>query len=480
VSLPKVAIVGRPNVGKSSLFNWLAGRRIAIVDATAGVTRDRLSTVVEFGGRVFEAVDTGGIGIADADQLTEDVERQIAIALGEAAVVAFLVDVRDGLVPLDQLVAERLRRIGKPTVLVANKCDTPEFDEAALEFHRLGYGEPVCVSTHQLRHKEELLSRIVALLPPAEEGEALPPQEEMKLAIVGRRNVGKSTLINAFAQQERVIVSEVAGTTRDSVDVRFERDGKSFLAIDTAGLRRRGSVANSIEFYSLARAERSIRRADVVLQLFDPRETISKVDKQLADYILENYKPAVFVINKWDLAKQEIPTGAWVEYLHKTFPALEFVPIAFITAKSGKNVQALLNLAQSLHKQAGVRVSTADLNRVVQEAVERQSPPVRRQRTPRVYFATQAAVRPPTIVLMTNGVELFDEPYLRYLVHVFRQKLPFRETPIKLVLRDKVREGGGKRRDGPMEADGRPAEAADSNPRRRKAPAAEADVWRDV
>jgi GTP-binding protein len=478
VPLPKVAIVGRPNVGKSSLFNWLAGRRIAIVDPTAGVTRDRLGTVVEAGGRVFEVVDTGGMGIEDVDQLTEDVERQIEIALKEASAVLFLVDARDGVVPLDQLVASRLRQTGKPVALVVTKCDTPDLDVLAHEFHRLGFGEPLCVSAHQLRHKEELLQAVVERLPPPAEGEAAPPEDEMKLAIVGRRNVGKSTLINAFAEQERVIVSEVAGTTRDSVDVRFERDGKSFLAIDTAGLRRRGSIANSIDFYSLARAERSIRRADVVLQLFDPRDTISKVDKQLADYILENHKPAVFVVNKWDLAKNEIPTGSWVEYLQKTFPALAFVPMAFITAKSGKNVQALLNLAQSLYKQAGARVSTADLNRVVSDATERQSPPVRRQRTPRIYFATQAAVRPPTIVLMTNGVELLEEPYLRYLLHTFRQKLPFREVPIKLVVRDKERDGGGKGREG--EAAAVEPVAAPRSHRRKKTPAGEPEVWKDV
>jgi GTP-binding protein len=236
-----------------------------------------------------------------------------------------------------------------------------------------------------------------------------------------------------------MIVSEVPGTTRDSVDVRFERDGRTFVAIDTAGVRRKGSIASSIEFYSMARAERSIRRADVVLLFFDATDRISKVDKQLAEYVLEHHKPAIFVVNKWDLMLP-MPTGKMGNYIRNTFPSLDFVPIAFITAKSGKNMQTVLNLAQNLHKQASARVSTGDLNRVIRQALADQPPPLRQNRRPKIYYATQVSSNPPTVVLFTNGPELFDNTYQRYLVKTFRDHLPFHEVPIKLYLRRKRRE----------------------------------------
>ena len=438
MAIPQVAIIGRPNVGKSSLFNCLARRRIAIVDPTAGVTRDRLNTLIRTGDRFFELVDTGGLGIEDRDNLTAEVERQIDKAIEEAQVVLFIVDVRSGITPLDEEVARRLRYVTKPILCVVNKCDTPEMDAQAAEFYKLGRGKLFCVSAQQGRGRKELLDLIHERLPAAEEP-APDLDAAMKLAIVGRRNTGKSTFINALAEAERVIVSEVPGTTRDSVDVRFERDGKVFIAIDTAGVRRKGSIADDIEFYSMARAERSIRRADVVLLFLDSTEEVSKVDKQLAHYVLENHKPAIFVCNKWDLM-MPTPTSKMARYLYATFPSLDYVPIAFITAKSGKNVQTVLNLAQNMFKQASARVSTGDLNRVVREALERQPPPTRQNRHPKIFYATQVASNPPTIVLFTNGPELFDNTYQRYLLKTFRDQLPFRDVPIKLYLRHKNRE----------------------------------------
>ncbi|MCC6420501.1 MAG: ribosome biogenesis GTPase Der [Gemmataceae bacterium] len=439
MSMPQVAIVGRPNVGKSSLFNWLARRRIAIVDPTAGVTRDRLTSLIRTGEHFFELVDTGGIGIEDVDNLTAEVEKQIDNAIESADVVLFVVDVRAGLMPLDEEVAKRLRYVTKPIVLVANKCDTPALDAEAAEFYKLGRGKLICVSAQQGRNRKELLGMIAARLPPPEE--TAPPEKEkaIELAIVGRRNTGKSTFINALAQEERVIVSEIPGTTRDSIDVRFERDGKAFVAIDTAGVRRKGSIANDIEFYSMARAERSIRRADVVLLFLDASVEVSKVDKQLAHYILENHKPAVFVVNKWDLM-MPTPTGKMVQYLRAVFPSLDYLPIAFITARSGKNVYAVLNLAQNLYKQASVRVGTGDLNRVVRQALVASPPPLRQNRRPKVFYATQVATNPPTVVLFTNGPELFDSTYQRYLLKTLRDQLPFHDVPIKLYLRHKRRE----------------------------------------
>lgn len=439
MAIPVVAIVGRPNVGKSSLFNWLAGRRIAIVDPTAGVTRDRMSTLLKLGDRFVELVDTGGIGVKDVDNLTEHIERQIDVAIDEAAVILFVVDARDGLLPLDEKVAARLRCLRKPILVVANKCDTPNLEPQAAEFHRLGRGQLVFVSTIENRGKEELIQLLTDRLPP-DTGDEPETNVQLKVAIVGRRNTGKSTFINSLAKTERMIVSEVPGTTRDSVDVRFQRDGKLFLAIDTAGIHRKQKRASDIEFYSLHRAERSIRRADVVLLFLDSCARISKVDKQLADYILEQHRPAIFVVNKWDLMMSKMPTERWTKYVRTMFPSLDYVPIAYITAKEGKNVGRLLNLAQVLHKQANVRVGTGDLNRLVQFALEKQSPPMRKGRLPRVYYATQVAVTPPTIVLFTNGPELFDEPYVRYLLRTLRDHLPCREVPIKLYLRAKNRD----------------------------------------
>ncbi len=438
MALPVVAIVGRPNVGKSSLFNWLAGRRIAIVEPTAGVTRDRVSTLVKVGERHAELIDTGGMGIEDVDNLTQQIERQIDAAIEQAHVLLFVVDGRSGIAPLDDEVARRLRYADKPVICVANKCDTPEIDPQAAEFYKLGRGKLICVSAQQNRNKPDLMKLILERLPSQEVLEAAPRDPALKLAIVGRRNTGKSTFINSLAQSERMIVSEVAGTTRDSVDVRFERDGQTFVAIDTAGVRKKGSIASDIEFYSMARAERSIRRAEVVLMFFDPRVRISKVDKQLADYVLEHHKPAIFVVNKWDLMVP-MPTGKMGNYFRATFPSLDFVPIAFITAQAGKNVQMVLNLAQTIHKQAVARITTGDLNRALRQALTNNPPPMRQNRRPKVYYATQVGISPPTIVLFTNGPSLFDNTYQRYLIKTFRDELGFNDVPIKLYLRAKKR-----------------------------------------
>jgi GTP-binding protein len=436
VPIPQVAIVGRPNVGKSSLLNWLAGKRISIVEPSAGVTRDRVSTLIAADGRFFELVDTGGMGVHDVDELTADIERQIAQAIDQAALVLFVVDARAGVTSLDELVAGCLRALDKPILCLANKCDVLELEPETAEFFKLGFSRVLPVSAQQGRRKKELLDWIRAHLPTG--ARDTPGSVVLKLAIVGRRNTGKSTFINSVARSERVIVSEVPGTTRDSVDVRFEREGKVYVAIDTAGIRRKKSIASNIEFYSLARAERSIRRADVVLHFHDAKEPVSKVDKQLAGYILENYKPAIFVVNKWDLARGKVATGEVADYLHQVFPSLDFVPIAFITARTGKNVQAVLDLAQNLHKQASARVSTGDLNRVLREALTRQAPPLRQNRRARIYYATQVAANPPTLVLFTNGPELFDNTYQRYLLNIFREQLPFREVPVKMYLRKRL------------------------------------------
>jgi len=434
MKVPQVVIVGRPNVGKSSIFNWLARRRLAIVDDMAGVTRDRMTYLMEVDGRFFELVDTGGMGIEDSDNLTRQIEDQISTAIESADVILFVVDTRTGLTPLDQEVARRLRYIDKPTLCVANKADSEVLEPQAEEFHRLGRGRLLMTSTTANRNREELLAAILERLPEAidDSGSADPV---MKITIVGRRNVGKSTFVNALAESERMIVSEVPGTTRDSVDVRFEMDGKPFIAIDTPGLRKNKSVRTNIDFYGTHRAKRSIRRADVVLMMFDASQRISKVDKQLCGYIAENYKPCVFVVNKWDLLHKQLPTERWVTYLRDTFQTMWHVPIAFITGQTGKNVKALLNHAQMLYRQSRSRVSTGQLNRLVAAAVKQHPPHLHQNRRPKIFYATQVGTEPPTIILVCNEPTAFTPDYRRYLLGTLRDYLTFGEVPIKLYLK---------------------------------------------
>ncbi len=444
MSVPQVVIVGRPNVGKSSLLNWLAGKLVSVVDPTAGVTRDRVTYLMHVRDRYFELVDTGGMGVEDADNLTEDVERQIEIALDEAAVILFVVDGRAGVTPLDQLVANRLRKIERPVLLVVNKCDSTRTDDEIHEFYGLAPEAPVVLTSVKAnRNRRELQDAILELLPPADEAESGDgarqiAEPELKLAIVGRRNVGKSTFINALAREERMIVSEVAGTTRDAVDLRFEQDGKSFLAIDTPGVRKRKSLANDIEFYGLVRAQKSIRRADVVLMFFDATDIISRVDMQLVDEIYKQHKPCVFVVNKWDRGlKERMEVEKWADYLVKTFATMRHVPVAFITAKTGRNVHKLINLAQSLARQARERASTGLLNRVIQEAVHANPPRIKSGRRGRILFATQVGTEPPTIVLKCNDASLFEPSWKRYLLSALHDRLPFPEVPIKLYFRSR-------------------------------------------
>lgn len=441
MGIPKVAIAGRPNVGKSSLLNWLADRLISVVDPTAGVTRDRVTWIMHEHDRYFEIIDTGGIGIVDSDDLSEDIERHISMGIDEADVLLFVVDAKSGITPLDEEVARRLRRSGKPTMLVVNKCDSPRLDDEAVQFLQLADLPYVTTSVKANRGRDDLIEAMVEMLPPAEDleqqqGDRMLAPADMRIAVVGRRNVGKSTFINQLAQCERVIVSEIPGTTRDSIDIRFEMDGRAFVAIDTPGVRKRKSLENDIEFYGLVRAQRSIRRADLVLMFFDATQTISRVDKQLVEEIGEHYKPCIFVINKWDRALEEkMTTEKWVKYLMTSFESMRHVPIAIITAKDGRNIRKLINLAQSVHKQANLRMSTARLNKAVRMAIERNQPPMRKNRRPKIYFASQIAGSPPTIVLKCNDSTLLDEAWKRYLLGYLREATPFQEVPIRLVLR---------------------------------------------
>lgn len=467
-SMPVIAIVGRPNVGKSSLLNALIGKRISIAHDMPGVTRDRISIPLPIpvgtddapDHRWVELVDTGGYGFVDPDNLTEHIKHQIELAMSRADLCLFIVDASEGLTGADQEIATLLRRKSIKTVLLANKADSVKNDQVLGDFARLGLGTPVGVSAMNNRNIDDIFIAIKNNVDLSDAPRDVP-EPEMMIAIVGKRNAGKSTLVNAIAgiyedDPDRVIVSEVPGTTRDSVDVRFEKDGKSLTVIDTAGVRKkRHMVTNDVEFYSFHRAERSIRRADVIFMLMDGTEAVSEPDKKLAQYISEQFKPVILVVNKWDMAmayarEQQLATEKnepvsnddmiekFEEYVRKELKHLEFAPLAFVTAKDRKNVQVVLDLAQHLFKQSQLRITTGQLNRALQTILEERTPSSRGGRRIKVFYATQTDVAPPTIVLFVNHPEDVDESYRRFMIHRFRELLPYSEVPIQLHIRGRV------------------------------------------
>jgi GTP-binding protein len=461
-ALPAIAIVGRPNVGKSSLLNALVHKRISIVQDMPGVTRDRIAMPIRFGEHWVELVDTGGWGFDDPDQLTEHIRHQIELALASARVVLFIVDCQEGLTSADEEVASLLRKKGLKTIIAANKADGPGADAMLGDFARLGLGTPIGVSAMTGRNLDSLGDALADAADWTDGPLTLPPPELM-VAIVGKRNAGKSTLVNSVAELyeghgDRVIVSEIPGTTRDSVDVRFEKDGHALVVIDTAGVRKkRQMVKNDIQFYSFHRAERSIRRADVVLMLIDAAEPVSEPDQKLAQYIARQFKPVIIVMNKWDTARSivaqqdseaqgeaaAIDDSGLIEkfrkYLAEELKELNFAPVAFITAKDGRNIQALIDSAQRLFKQANERVGTGRLNAVIRQILETQRPSTPSGRKARIYYGTQIEINPPTIVLFVNNPLYFDDSYQRFMINRFREMLPYREVLIKLVIRARIR-----------------------------------------
>jgi GTP-binding protein len=442
--LARVCLVGRPNVGKSTLLNRMCGSRVSIVEPTAGVTRDRIAVQARlFSGRDerwVEVIDTGGIGIVDRDDLGPRVEEQVATAMAGADLILFLVDGRDGVAPLDQKVAESLRVSNRPVILCVNKVESEEISWGTEEFRRLGVGQdlfPISAQngvglTELYESICEVLSTDTFLDKPLE-----PEEPTMKLAVVGRRNAGKSTLINALAREERMIVSEIPGTTRDSVDVVFERDGKRFIAIDTAGVRKKKSIADAIEFYSDTRSYRSIRRADVVVLLFDMTVPISSIEKKLARYVIDQHLPVVLASNKWDLS--ETTVKAFREELDIELRGLSWAPFMTISAKQGRGIDRLVERAEDLYRQGRHRVTTGELNRVLARALTARVPNSKGYRA-KVSYATQAEISPPTFVLFVNDKGLFSKDYIRYLTNRIREELPFKDVPVRIVLREKNRD----------------------------------------
>jgi GTP-binding protein len=428
--LPVVTIVGRQNVGKSSLLNALAGRRLSIVDPTPGVTRDRVTAIITHRGTAFELVDTGGVGLRPGDLFYEEVERQIEKAIAEAEIVIFLVDVQAGCTGLDQEIAARFR--DKKVVLVANKADNPALEKDLSEFFELGFGEPFGIAAAHMRNVAELKDRLAAMIPP------VPiPQRGLRIAVIGKRNVGKSTFVNALAGEERVIVSEMPGTTRDAVDVQIEKDGRRHILVDTAGLRKRGKVEDSVEVFSRARSEEAMRRADVVIFMIDTMEKVTDVDKRIGRMIEEAKKPVVVTLNKYDLVPKKHSPDEFVNYIGKTLPVLKYAPLSLISARNGDRIWEVIEICDELHAQSGVRISTPEMNRALDAAVTARSPSGRGPHAARVYYVTQRGIHPPRFLVFVNDPRAFSGDYIRYLENKLREFLPFHEVPITLEFRRK-------------------------------------------
>lgn len=506
--IPRVAIIGRPNVGKSSLLNMIAGEKVSIVDPTPGTTRDRVSTIAELqppDGRgpvkPVEVIDTGGWGVyegegerfneigVDLAALRQHIEKQISLAIDSADLILFCIDAQAGITPADQEVARLLRerKLGGgrkpakkkgdtsaksggasakkgsstasarraeapslPVRIVATKVDGPKWEAHGHEVAALGLGEPILVSAKSNYFRRDFLDALYEALPPPAKEDKPELQVDLKLAIIGKRNAGKSSLINAMAGEERVIVSEIAGTTRDAVDVRMELDGKSLLAIDTAGLRRKKSFANQIEWWAFDRAKRAIDRADVVFLLVDATEPLSQVDQQLAMLVQKTFKPCLIVVNKWDLVEgkkddkgRKITPGSYEDYLRQELKGLAFAPIAFISAATGKNIRPAIGLAFELMDQSRMRAGTGKLNRLMEKILETANPPSKLGTRAKVLYVAQVAESPPTIVLVVNRPELFTPNYQRFLMNRFREELPYHEVPIRLLVRGRKRTRAG-------------------------------------
>ena len=436
MSKPIVAIVGRPNVGKSTFFNKVVGRRISIVEDTPGVTRDRIIAEAEWTGHHFFVIDTGGIEPDSKEIIPAQMRMQAELAMDMADVILFLVDGRDGLTTADEEVGAMLRRKGKDVILVANKIDTAKMPDHYYDFYELGLGEPFAISSTNQLGLGDLLDEIVSRFP--ERSMAEDDEDDIKIAIIGKPNVGKSSIVNAFVGEERVIVSDIAGTTRDSIDTPFEKDGIKYTLIDTAGIRRRSKVTDDVEKFSVVRAVAAIERCDVALLVIDATEGVTEQDKKIAGIAHEAGKGIIVVVNKWDLVAKETNTMRDFERRVKgEMVFMSYAPVLFTSALKGQRLPQVLETARSVAEMRAMRVSTGQLNNLIQDAMMMNNPPSDKGRRLKIYYVTQVGVKPPLFSFQVNDRELMHFSYSRYLENKIRDAYSFAGTSIKFVFREK-------------------------------------------
>ena len=434
---PLVAIVGRPNVGKSLLFNRLAGQRLSIVEDTPGVTRDRLYAPCEWAGRTFDIVDTGGIEPDTDNQILAFMREQALIAIDTATVVIFVGDITTGVTAADQEVADMLQRSGKPVVLAVNKMDaTGPVDPEIYEFYALGLGDPIALSALHGHGTGDILDECLKYFPPRDEEEA--DAGAVKLAFIGKPNVGKSSIVNRILGEERVIVSDVAGTTRDAVDTPFENEVGKYVLIDTAGMRRESRVEDRVEKFSVMRAQLAIERADVCLIMLDAREGVTEQDTKVAGMAHEAGRAAVILVNKWDLVEKDGGTMDKMRAdIRRDLSFMPYAPILFVSAVTGQRVDRIFALANEVNRQANRRITTGLLNNVLADAQARVQPPSDKGKRLKIFYMTQVSVRPPTFVVFCNDASLFHFSYQRYLENQLRSTFGLTGTPIRLVIRER-------------------------------------------
>ena len=435
MSRPIVAVVGRPNVGKSTFFNKIIGRRVSIVEDTPGVTRDRIYAETDWNGVTFALVDTGGIEPANQEVIPAQMREQAQIAIDTADVVLFMVDGKEGLTNADLEVAEMLRPRAERVVLAVNKVDSPKLPDNFYDFYELGLGEPIPISAANMLNFGDLLDELVKNFPP---GAAEEEEEAIGIAVIGKPNVGKSSLVNAILGENRVIVSPIAGTTRDSIDTPFEKDGERYVLIDTAGIRRRSKVNELVERYSVVRAVAAIERCDVCLVLIDAAEGISEQDKKIAGLAHESGKGVIIVVNKWDLIEKDGKTmKQFARRIEQEFPFLSYALTLFISVKTGQRVDRVLEAAKAVAENRAMRIPTGRLNSLLQDAVMMRQPPSDKGKRLKIYYCTQVGVKPPLFSFQVNKRELMHFSYARYLENRIREAYGFAGTPIKFVFREK-------------------------------------------
>lgn len=434
---PLVAVVGRPNVGKSTLFNRISGSRISIVEDTPGVTRDRIYSDVSWLDKHFTLIDTGGIEPKSKDEILAKMREQAQIAIEMADVVMLVVNVKDGVTANDHEVAQMLLKAKKKIVLAVNKVDNPgEPPMEFYEFYNLGLGDPVAISAANGLGLGDLLDEVTAKFP--EDADTSEDEDEIKVAVIGRPNAGKSSLINRLMGEERVIVSDVAGTTRDAIDTHYEKDGDKFLFIDTAGIRRKSKVNEAVEKFSVIRSYAAVDRSDVCVIMIDGTEGVAEQDTKIAGYANEQGKACIFVINKWDIVKKNDKTMNEFKYkIRETFAFMSYASIMFTSAKTGRNIEALLEEIKKVNDQHKRRITTGMLNDVINEAVNKQQPPSDKGKRLRIYYGTQAGIAPPTFVLFVNDKELFHFSYKRFIENQIRENFGFEGTPISIIIRER-------------------------------------------